>query len=132
VVGFGAACALARQEMDQRNTRWRRQRDRLEAAAQALGAQIIGRQTPRVANTLCVVFPDQEGETLVQALDLQGVAASHGAACASGSLEPSPVLTAMGVSHVRGALRLSLGPRTTDEEIERAIQALAACLTPSP
>jgi cysteine desulfurase len=83
-----------------------------------LGAREVG-SGPRIHNTICVVFPGIPGESLVQALDVRGVCASSGAACASGSLEPSPVLVAMREPEPHGALRLSLGPLTEPREIAR-------------
>lgn len=124
VVGFGEACVLARDELAERAVRWSAQRDRVDAAVRGLGARIAGEGAERLPNTTCAVFPGLDGELLVQVLDLRGIAVSHGAACASGSLEPSPVLVAMGESDPRGALRISLGPRTTDEEVTALIEAL--------
>jgi len=81
-----------------------------------------------LAHVLDVSFPGASGETLVEALDLDGIALSTGAACHSGSTEPSPVLLAMGVPEAlaRAALRFSLGPVTTRAEIERVLEVLPA------
>lgn len=121
-VGFGVACELARTELDARIRRWTDNRDRLEGAIRSLGGRIIG--SHRVGNTTCCGFAGIDGELLVQVLDLAGIAVSHGAACASGSLEPSPVLVAMGDPDPAGALRISQGPSTTPAEIDAAIAAL--------
>jgi cysteine desulfurase len=81
-------------------------------------------------NTASLSVPGPEGDALVQALDLEGVAVSAGPACASGAAEPSPVLRAMGVPEwrVRGAIRVSLGPTTRAEEVDRFLAALAKVL----
>lgn len=125
-VGFGAACALALRELDARRERWAALRGRLEEHAVALGARVVGAGAERIPNTSCLVFPGVPGELLVQVLDLRGVAASHGAACASGSLDPSPVLLAMGEPEPEGAVRFSLGPRTTPAEVDHAVDVLRA------
>jgi cysteine desulfurase len=85
---------------------------------------INGGGAPRVPNTTNLWFDHLEGEALVIALDLKGLAVSGGAACASGSTEPSHVLLAMGVSveRARTSLRLSLQKQTTEEEIEHTLQ----------
>ena len=80
----------------------------------------------RLPNTANLSFPGLEGEVLVQALDLEGVAVSAGSACASGALEPSHVLRAMGLPdwRVKSAIRVSLGPATAAEDIDRFLAAL--------
>ncbi|HXN56232.1 MAG TPA: cysteine desulfurase family protein [Myxococcales bacterium] len=96
-------------------------RDRLEAAARAIpGTLILGAGAPRVSNTVCAAFEGCEGETLLAALDLRGVAVSTGSACSSGSLSPSKVLLAMGLApaRARGAVRFSLWSGNTAAEIE--------------
>ena len=94
----------------------------------ALGARLVGEAAERSPTHTCVVFDGVPGEALVQALDLEGIAVSSGAACASGSLEPSPVLVAMGDPHPEGALRVSLGPGSTAGEIERLLAVLPRIL----
>lgn len=81
----------------------------------------------RICNTTNIAFPGIDGETLLMRLDLAGVAASHGSACASGALEPSHVLIGMGISQnlARSSLRFSLSKFTTKEDIERAIELMA-------
>src|SRR5581483_7678879 len=78
---------------------------------------------PRVPNTTNISFSHIEGEALVIALDLKGLAVSTGAACSSGAIEPSHVLTAMGLSsgQARASIRFSLGKQTSSEEIGYAI-----------
>ena len=89
-------------------------------------ARVAGAGRPRVCNTLNVAFEGCDGETLLAALDLEGIAVSTGSACSSGSLEPSPVLLAMGYppSLARGAIRFSLWSGNTGEEIDRVCAVL--------
>ena len=121
--GFGVA---ARRLRERRSPSFvRALRDRLEEGICAAlpGVAPLARAAERLPNTTCLSFEGVQGETLVVALDLEGVAASWGAACASGVTRPSHVLRAMGVppGQARGAVRFSLGETTTEEEIERAI-----------
>ena len=85
---------------------------------------------PRLCNTSNVCFEGAAGEALLVALDVAGIAASSGAACASGTLEPSHVLLAMGIERdfARSSLRFSLGPENTAEEIERLLAAIPPIL----
>lgn len=89
----------------------------------------------RLPNTLCVLAPPgaADGRMLVARLDLEGLEVSAGSACASGSLEPSPVLLALGYEpdRARAALRLSVGATTTAEESQRAVDILVSVLVPS-
>jgi cysteine desulfurase len=124
VVGFGEACRIALAEISERRSRWAPWSGDIRATVRTLGGEVIGVEV--LDNTTCAVFPGIQGESLVQALDLRGVATSAGAACASGSLEASPVLTAMGHAHPDCVLRISLGPRTTSAEVEEGIAALRA------
>ena len=123
-VGFAAACRLAARARDERVQRWNAQRPRIEAAIRRVGGRVFD-GADRVANTTLAVFPGLEGEAVVQALDLRGIAISAGAACASGSAEPSAWLAAVGEPNVRGACRISLGPSTTDAEVDQLIAAIA-------
>lgn len=105
-----------------------RLRDELQAAVEAIpGARVLGRGAERIGNTLCATFDGCAGEELLVALDLRGLAVSAGSACSSGTLEPSPVLRAMGISEsaARGALRFSLWSGNTREQIVRAGAAVA-------
>ncbi len=90
------------------------------------GTQIHGVDEKRVCNTISVAFAGCEGETLLMQLDLNGVAASHGAACSSGALEPSHVLINMGLARnvARSTLRFSLSRMTTEAEIDQAIKII--------
>ena len=109
IVGLGCAAALARVGLGERQARMRELRDYLEGqiAARNLDARANGDAGHRVPNISNLSFPDVDGESLLIALDLKGVAVSTGSACASGSLEPSHVLQAMGLARerVRGAAR---------------------------
>jgi cysteine desulfurase len=128
IVGLGRAAELARLHLDERGRRMRELRDYFERQVTARIADIrmngdVERRVPNVSN---LSFAGVDGESLLIALDLQGVAVSTGSACASGSLEPSHVLTAMGLSRdeVRGSLRVSLSALTTRDEIDDAVAAL--------
>ncbi|AKQ67115.1 Cysteine desulfurase [Myxococcus hansupus] len=90
------------------------------------GVHVNGGDAPRVPNTSNLRFDDVEGEALLIALDLDGICVSSGAACASGTLTPSHVLRAMGLSpaQARGSLRFSLGPATTEADVARVVSAL--------
>ena len=106
-------------------------RDRLESALiRDCGAVVNAAAAPRLPNTSNVAFPDCGGEELLAALDLAGVGASLGSACASGSSEPSPVLKAMGLPPdlLRSSLRFSLLGEETPAEIDAAAARIAACV----
>lgn len=128
IVGFGLAAELARRDLETRGGRMRELRDYLERelTARITGAQVNGDRARRIPNVLNISFEGVDGEGLLIALDLRGVAVSTGAACASGSVEPSHVLTALGLERerIRGSLRLSLGAFNTKDEIDYAIRAL--------
>ncbi|HEX6349785.1 MAG TPA: aminotransferase class V-fold PLP-dependent enzyme [Candidatus Dormibacteraeota bacterium] len=98
---------------------------RLRDALHALGGRPTGGES-RLPNFATAAFGRCKGEDLLLGLDLAGVAASSGSACASGSLDPSHVLLAMGLSlaEALGSLRLTVGPQTTDAEVEQALTAL--------
>lgn len=129
IAGFGRAAELARINLDERMSRMRELRDYLEQqiAARIERAQVNGDSERRVPNISNLSFDGVDGESLLIALDLKGIAVSTGSACASGSLEPSHVLTALGLSReeVRGSLRVSLSAYTSREEIDYLIAALS-------
>jgi cysteine desulfurase len=128
IVGFGAACAAAEADLEERSLRLAGLRDRLWQGIEAKipEAHQNGSIEYRVPHTLSVSFAGADGEALVAALDLEGIAVASGAACASGSTEPSHVLVAMGLSrHLgAGAIRISLGFNTRDEHVERLLEVL--------
>jgi len=120
IVGLGEALSLAAGALAEEATRLAALRDRLQAAAEAIpGSRVAGRNAARVCNTLNVAFEGCAGETLLTALDLAGIAVSTGSACSSGTLEPSPVLLAMGypAALARAAIRFSLWRGTTAAQI---------------
>lgn len=108
----------------------RRHSARLRAVLAELGGTLTGADD-RLPNFATCTFAGRKGEDMLMALDLAGIAASSGSACASGSLDPSHVLLAMGLSmeQALGSLRLTTGYATTDEEIERAVEVLRRVLT---
>jgi cysteine desulfurase len=128
IVGLGLAAELAARELATEGPRLLAGRRRLEEALRVAfpDAVIHGESAPRLPNTVNVSIPGARSDHLLLALDARGVAVSAGAACSSGAVEPSHVLTAMGVPWMLGtcALRLSIGHTTTDEELGRAIDAL--------
>lgn len=100
----------------------------LEAGLVALGARINGAAGERIGSTVNAAFPGARGESIVIALDLAGISCSTGAACTSGSIQPSKVLLALGQSadDAREAVRFSLGPATTEDDIAAVLAALPA------
>jgi len=130
VVGMAKAMELAYREFDARNAHYRALRDRLldELPARVPRVHIVGPKdgSQRLSNSFSCCFEYIEGEAILMALDLQGVAASSGSACTSGSLEPSHVLTAMGLplELARGSLRLTVGKGNTQEEIDYLLEIL--------
>lgn len=127
-VALGVACELLRAEGDAERARLAVLRDAFEREilARVSAVEITGRTQPRLPNTSHLVFDDLDGESLMIAADLEGLDCSTGSACSSGSLTPSHVLLAMGMSETRarGSLRVSLGWSTTEEEIARAVELL--------
>ena len=126
LAGFGVAAELAREGLGD-TASLTRLRDDLERRVLDLapGVNIFGAEALRVANTSCFTMPGVASETQVMALDLAGVAVSAGAACSSGKVQPSHVLRAMGASEAEagGAIRVSLGWRTSAADIDRFVEA---------
>jgi cysteine desulfurase len=127
IVGLGKAAELAMKSFDTEEDREiAALRDRLEAAVleRVESAGVNGSGAPRVPNTTNIYFDYIEGEALIIALDLKGLAVSTGAACSSGAIEPSHVLTAMGLrpDRARASIRFSLGKQNTPEDAEFAIK----------
>ncbi|TWF49660.1 cysteine desulfurase family protein [Neorhizobium alkalisoli] len=125
VVGFGAAAEAALHEFGDRNGRIAALRDRLEVGMRERASDVMihGENVARVANTSFFTLPGLKSETGQIAFDLEGVALSSGSACSSGKVGESHVLTAMGRDPKLGALRISLGPETTEDDIDRALAA---------
>lgn len=129
IVGLAAAMELAHAELaTTAASETRRLRDLLITGVlgQALDASLTGHPQQRLPNHASFLFPGVEGESLLLNLDLRGICGSSGAACASGEIEPSHVLLAMGFSptDARGALRLTLGRGNTESQIQRTVAAL--------
>jgi cysteine desulfurase len=133
-IGLGEALRLARGDAERlaaENERLRGLRQRLTRRLGAIpDGELTGHPEARLPNSVSWAFRGVEGGDLVAALDLEGVAASTGSACTSGSAEPSHVLAAMGVAQdlIRGSLRLSMGRTTTAAEVDRAADLVAACV----
>ncbi|MBA5804324.1 cysteine desulfurase family protein [Rhizobium changzhiense] len=127
LIGFGAAAEAAADELEARNAAIGALRERLEAGMREAAADVLihGEGGERVTNTIFFTLPGLKAETGQIAFDLEGVALSAGSACSSGRLGESHVLTAMGRDAKLGALRISLGFSTTEEDIDRAIAAFA-------
>lgn len=134
VAGFGVAAQAAQGEIDAESARLDASRDALERHVlnAAPDAVVFGAGADRLPNTLCFAIPGVTAETLMIGLDLAGFAASTGSACSSGKVTRSHVLTAMGVEPdlAAGAVRLSLGWATTDEEVARFGEAFGRILAP--
>jgi cysteine desulfurase len=126
IVGLGRAAELAGKELPEGAGASAALRDRLEERLLCLpGCQRNGAE-PRVPNTSNLSFEGIDAESLLMALDLMGVAVSTGAACAAGAVEPSHVLRAMGLPgrRIEGSIRFSVGRTTTQDEIDRAAEAV--------
>jgi cysteine desulfurase len=133
LVGMGVAAALAKAHLEASAVSVSQLRDRLEAGILTGVPRTVvnGEGAPRVPNTTNISFEGIEAESLLIALDLEGVAVSTGSACSSGSLEPSHVLRAMGLpnNRARNSLRFSLGASTTEAEIDFVIGVLPRLVT---
>ncbi len=123
VVGFGVAARLARERAAREAGGIAALRDRFEASvtARISGARVVGAGTPRLPNTSAILFEGVAGDALLIRLDLEGVAASVGSACSSGTLAPSPAILALGIApeKARSVVRFSLSRWTTPEEMTR-------------
>ncbi|MCC6652366.1 MAG: cysteine desulfurase [Candidatus Eisenbacteria bacterium] len=132
IVGLGLACELAGAELDAQAERIGALRAAFEAGLRSAHPDCVihGERAERLPNTTNVSFPGARADHLLLALDARGLAASAGAACASGAVEPSPVLAAMNVPRelAIGALRFSLGAATTAAEIEAALAIVTAAV----
>jgi len=128
IAGLGVAATLAAKKLTMEASRLAALRDRLESAilARVPGTAVNGAREPRVPNTTNISFDAVEAESLLIALDLEGVAVSTGSACSSGTLEPSHVLRAMGLPTPRAqnSIRFSLGAGNTDAEVDFVVSKL--------
>jgi cysteine desulfurase len=134
ISGLGCAAEMALAGLSDGSVdRIRTMRDRLESAllSEIDAAGVNSGRAPRVPNTSNIYFDHIEGEAMVIALDLKGLAVSTGAACSSGAIEPSHVLTAMGLTpeSARASIRFSLGKHNTEEDIEFALSVIPATIT---
>lgn len=128
IAGFGTAARLAAAKLGAEQARIAALRDRLEEAVleRVTGTAINGAREPRVPNTTNIGFENIEAESLLIALDLEGIAVSTGSACSSGTLEPSHVLRAMGLPthRTQNSIRISLGSGNTEQEVDYFLDKL--------
>lgn len=127
IVGFGKAAAIMARDLEEEISRMTKYRDRLIAGLTSIpDVQLNGHPTNRIPINVNVSFRYIEGESLLLSLDMKGIAASSGSACTSGSLDPSHVLLAMGLSHeiAHGSLRLTLGRGNSEEDIEYVLDTV--------
>jgi cysteine desulfurase len=132
IVGLGKAAEIARKSLAVDAHRVSALRDQLQQGLldSVPQSRVNGGAAPRTPNTTNIVFPGVEGEALLIALDLKGLACSTGAACSSGAVEPSHVLTAIGLppEEARASLRFSLGRHTSDADIDFALNVVPAAV----
>lgn len=132
IVGLGKAVELARTALNEDATRISKLRDELERGLlqKIPQSRANAAAAPRSPNTANITFPGIEGEALIIALDLKGLACSTGAACSSGAVEPSHVLTAIGLppEDARASIRFSLGLHTTPADIAFALEVVPAAV----
>ena len=132
IVGLGKAAELARATLSEDASRISSLRDELELGLlkRIPSSRANATAAPRTPNTTNITFPGIEGEALIIALDLKGLACSTGAACSSGAVEPSHVLTAIGLpaEEARASIRFSLGRHTTPADIAFALEAVPAAV----
>lgn len=132
IAGMALAVERAVQQVEERARHMRQLRDRLQTGLLNLepSGVVLGDEQHRLPNTLCIAFPGFDGDSLLVALDLEGVCCSMGSACSSGSSEPAPILLAMQVppEQYRAALRFSVGMSNTVAEIDAALPRIQAVL----
>ena len=128
IVGFGKACELASDERQENSVKLTRLRDRFEAAVKESVPEVVinGEAVQRLPNISNISFRYIEGEGLLINLDMQGIAVSTGSACSSGSLDPSPIILALGQpeEQARGAVRFSFGASNTEEDLDYVLEVL--------
>ena len=133
IIGLGKAAELARLSLEQDGSRIAALRNKLERGllARIPDSHANAFSAPRTPNTSNITFPGIEGEALIISLDLKGLACSTGAACSSGAVEPSHVLTAIGLTaaEARASIRFSLGRHTTEAEIGAALEIVPASVS---
>ena len=128
IVGIGKAAELARRDLESTSQKMKTLRDKMIKSIPEVvpRSYLNGHKTRRLVNNAHFRFDFIEGEGLILQLDFKGIAASTGSACSTGSLEPSHVLLAMGLTHeqAHGSLRVTLGRENTDEEVDYLLQVL--------
>jgi cysteine desulfurase len=128
IVALGVAMRIAAERRDEDARRMTRLRDRVIDGVRARipGAVLTGHPTRRLPNNASFCFPGTQGESLIVALDLDGISVSSGSACTSGDTEPSHVLTAIGLARdvAQGSLRITAGRDTTDADVDRLLDVL--------
>ena len=128
IVGYGCAARLAAQTMEERRAKETQMRDYLiqRILKEIPHTRLNGHPTKRLPNNVNISFRFVEGESLLIMLDMEGICASSGSACTSGSLDPSHVLLAIGLPHeiAHGSLRLTLGDETTREELDFTVEQI--------
>ncbi len=126
IAGFGAAATAAQENLAANAAHLENLRARFENGLREMGAQIIAENAPRGPHISAFIIEGQRAESLALTLDLRGIAVGTGSACASGALEPSHVLAAMGydATSAKSALRVSFGAQNTTEEVEEVLVAL--------
>jgi len=133
IVGLGKACEIAINNMDEKSTKLISLRDRLISGIEDKidCVKLNGHRTERLPGNVNFSIRYIEGESILMKLDLEGIAASSGSACTSGSLDPSHVLLAMGLTHevAHGSLRLTLGTYNTEEDVDRILDVLPKVVT---
>ena len=129
IVAFGEAAKLAREELEARSNHDRALRDRFEAEVRKRITDVVmnGDSEQRLAHLSNISFRFIEGEGLLINLDLEGVAVSTGSACSSGTLEPSPVIRALGVNDelARGSIRFSFGKDNSEDDVDYTVEVLS-------
>jgi cysteine desulfurase len=133
IAGFGIAAEVAAKEVYEKSDRLGPMRDRLLDGIRAVVPDVVvnGALEHRVAGNLNICIPGTDGETLLILLDQAGIASSSGSACASGALDPSHVLLAIGVPRdlAKGSLRFSLGRASGDDDVDAVLEALPQIVT---
>lgn len=132
IVAFGRACEIVLRDLSETSERIRGLRDRLESGLleRIPGSRICGADVSRAPGISNVIFGEVEGEGVLINLDMQGVAVSTGSACSSGSIEPSPVILALGIPEeiARGAVRFSFGPQNGVDDVDRVLELVPAAV----